>query len=47
MEEAMKPLVNLMEKTDKVRLVSGSGTDLTFSIKDIPGNSVCRPYEYP
>ena len=36
MEEAMKPLVNLMEKTDKVRLVSGSGTDLTFSIKDIP-----------
>ncbi len=36
MEEAMKPLVKLMEKTDKVRLVCDNGTDLTFSIKDIP-----------
>ncbi len=36
MEEAMRPLVSLMEKTDKVRLTSGSGTDITFSIKDIP-----------
>lgn len=35
MYEAMKPLVSLMNKTDKVRLV-GQGTDLTFSIKDIP-----------
>ncbi len=31
----MRPLVELMEKTDMVRLV-GPGTDLTFSIKDIP-----------
>ena len=29
------PLKNLMEKTDKVRIVS-PGTDLTFSIKDMP-----------
>lgn len=35
MEEAMKPLVNLMERTDQVRLV-GPGTDLRFSIKGIP-----------
>ena len=31
----MDPLVELMNKTDKVRL-TGPGTDLTFSIKDIP-----------
>lgn len=36
MEEAMKPLVSLMEKTDKVRLKCDNGTDITFSIKDIP-----------
>ncbi len=35
MGEAMKPLIDLMNKTDKVR-VTGAGTDLTFSIKDIP-----------
>jgi len=35
MDDAMTPLVELMNKTDKVRLV-GPGTDLTFSIKDIP-----------
>ena len=35
MFEAMKPLVKLMENTDKVRIV-GEGTDLTFSIKGIP-----------
>lgn len=35
MDEAMKPLVALMERTDMVRLV-GPGTDLTFSIKGIP-----------
>ncbi|MBE5938389.1 MAG: aminopeptidase [Lachnospiraceae bacterium] len=36
MEKAMEPLRLLMNKTDKVRLTSGSGTDITFSIKDIP-----------
>lgn len=35
MSKAMDALVTLMNKTDKVRLVS-PGTDLTFSIKDIP-----------
>lgn len=35
MSKAMDNLVELMNKTDKVRLV-GEGTDLSFSIKDIP-----------
>jgi aminopeptidase len=35
MDEAMKSLVDYMNRTDKVRIV-GPGTDLTFSIKGIP-----------
>ncbi len=35
MGEAMKSLIELMNKTDKVN-IKGVGTDLTFSIKDIP-----------
>jgi aminopeptidase len=35
MSKAMDALVQLMNKTDRVRLVA-PGTDLTFSIKDIP-----------
>lgn len=35
MDKAMTPLVELMERTDKVKII-GSGTDLTFSIKNIP-----------
>lgn len=35
MSKAMDPLVELMEKTDKVRIV-GPETDLSFSIKGIP-----------
>ncbi|MEG2450386.1 MAG: aminopeptidase [Clostridia bacterium] len=35
MEDAMTPLVELMDRTDKVRLVA-KNTDLRFSIKDIP-----------
>ena len=35
MAKAMESLVAYMNRTDKVRLV-GPGTDLTFSIKDIP-----------
>lgn len=34
MDRAMTPLVELMNKTDKVRIV-GNGTDLSFSIKGI------------
>jgi len=35
MEKAMLPLKELMGKTDKVKIV-GEGTNLSFSIKDIP-----------
>ena len=35
MNEAMKALIQYMEKTDRVRIV-GPGTDLSFSIKGIP-----------
>ena len=35
MGRAMEPLVELMNRTDQVHIV-GPGTDLTFSIKDIP-----------
>ncbi|MFX3625432.1 MAG: aminopeptidase [Ectobacillus sp.] len=35
MDKAMDSLVELMNKTDTVR-ITGPGTDLTFSIKDIP-----------
>jgi len=35
MDKAMDNLVELMNKTDKVKII-GQGTDLTFSIKDIP-----------
>lgn len=35
MAKAMEPLIDYMNRTDKVRMV-GPGTDITFSIKDIP-----------
>ncbi len=35
MGKAMEPLVDLMNRTDRVRIV-GPGTDLSFSIKNIP-----------
>jgi len=35
MSQAMDPLVDLMERTDRVHL-KGHGTDLTFSIKGLP-----------
>ena len=35
MSKAMDPLVELINKTDKVK-ITGPGTDLTFSIKDLP-----------
>ena len=40
MEEAAKPLVDLMNRTDRVKLV-GPGTDLSFSIKGI-GSVSCH-----
>ena len=38
--EAEEPLVQLLEKTEQVRLV-GPGTDLHFSVKDIPVMKSC------
>ena len=35
MGKAMEPLVDLMKKTDRVR-ITGTGTDLSFSIKGLP-----------
>lgn len=35
MAKAMEALINLMNTTDKVRMI-GPGTDISFSIKDIP-----------
>ena len=35
MDAAMDPLVDLMERTDRVRIL-GPGTDLAFSIKGMP-----------
>lgn len=46
MGEAMESLVILMNKTDKVHLV-GPGTDLTFSIKDIPAIKCCGDCNIP
>ncbi|MEM7483208.1 MAG: aminopeptidase [Acidobacteriota bacterium] len=46
MSEAMKPLVERMEETDRVRLVS-PGTDLTFSIQDIPAIPCDGRYNLP
>jgi aminopeptidase len=40
MAKAMEPLSKLMRKTDKVRLVTPTGTDLTFSIKG-QNNKIC------
>lgn len=46
MGEAMDPLVKLMEKTDKVRIV-GKGTDISFSIKGIPVVKCCGKRNIP
>ena len=46
MSAAMDPLVDLMNRTDKVRLVA-PGTDLTFSIKDIPAIKCDGKYNIP
>lgn len=46
MNEKIKPLKDLMEKTDKVRIVS-PGTDITFSIKGLPAIPCCGVYNIP
>ena len=46
MSEAMDPLVDLMNRTDKVRIVS-PGTDLTFSIKGNSCDQMRGRVQYP
>lgn len=46
MEKASMALVSLMERTDRVRL-TGLGTDLSFSIKDIPAVTCCGHMNIP
>ncbi|MFC7373342.1 aminopeptidase [Fictibacillus iocasae] len=46
MNNAMDALQSLMDRTDKVRL-TGPGTDLTFSIKDIPSVKCAGNYNIP
>ena len=47
MEEAVKPLKELMDKTDRVRIVSGNDTDLSFSIKGINSIPCCGTHNVP
>ncbi|WLD92401.1 aminopeptidase [Alkalihalobacillus sp. AL-G] len=46
MLEAMKPLADLMDRTDIVH-IKGPGTDLKFSIKDIPSNKSAGHHNLP
>ena len=46
MHDLIKPLKELMERTDKVRIVAPN-TDITFSIKDIPAIPCCGEYNIP
>ena len=46
MEKAMNSLVKLMNQTDKVHII-GEGTDLTFSIKNIPAEKYVGTYNIP
>lgn len=46
MREKMEPLKQLMEKTDKVRMV-GPGTDISFSIKGMPAIPCCGTANIP
>ena len=46
LSEKIKPLKELMEKTDKVR-ITGPNTDLTFSIKGLPAIPCCGTANIP
>ena len=46
MSKAMKPLVDLMNKTKNVHIV-GEGTDLTFSIEGIPAEKYMGTFNIP
>jgi len=47
MAEAVKPLVDIMKKTDKVRIVGPGQTDLSFSIKGINVVPCCGEKNIP
>ncbi|OEH91789.1 aminopeptidase [Bacillus solimangrovi] len=46
MNKAMDPLIELMNKTDRVH-ITGPGTDLHFSIKDIPAIKCAGDFNIP
>lgn len=46
MNDRMTPLKTIMEKADRVRIVA-NGTDLTFSIKDMPAVKCAGNYNIP
>ena len=46
MDDAMQPLIELMNRTDRVRLVA-KGTDLRFSIRDIPAVGCAGEFNIP
>ena len=46
MEKAFHPLEEMMDRTDHVR-VTGPGTDLSFSIKDVPAIPCAGEYNIP
>ena len=46
LNDKIKPLKELMEKTDKVRIV-GPNTDITFSIKGLPAIPCCGTCNIP
>lgn len=47
MDKAMNPLKDLMDKTDKVHLKGPGRTDITFSIKDLPGIKCAGEFNIP
>lgn len=47
MSRGMDPLVELMNKTDKVRIIGPDDTDLKFSIKNIPAIKCCGKRNVP
>jgi len=47
MEAAMDPLVYHLKRTDKVRIVGPSDTDITFSIKDMPQHKHAGRHNIP
>ena len=47
MEKAMQPLIDLMNKTDRVRIKGPKETDLSFSIKGIPAIGCSGRFNIP